>query len=476
MVVMLFTFVRLKVAALALGAAGVGELALFMQSIGVIGSLAGLGLGNSAVREVAAAEGRGDSHKRARVIQSLRMLVMISGFLGVLICGSLCIPLSRWTFGDAAHAHSFAVLGVALFFTEIAAGQTALLRGLGRVREIALQSVVVSAGATVVSAALYFFAGQRGIVWSIVATALITCGGSWWYARRVKLDVVPMSVREKLGEGLGMLRMGLAFVWSAVLTSGAAYLIGIMLNRGSGLEANGFYQAAWNLSGIFVGLVLTAMGQDFYPRLTQVIHRKDEACRLINSQTEIGVVLALPGVVATIVFAPWILHLLYSSEFVPAAGALIWFSIGCFSRIVSFPFGYTLLARGDSFWFAVTETVFVLLHLGLAWAGLRFGGLTGLAVGFSLMYFVYAVSMRLLVGRLLGFSYGRETLRIIVFGMLMTLCSTVAGPWVGSVLVAVCIVFSLRGLCRFLGENHLITRRLAALPGGRWLVQPLSQN
>ena len=35
----------------------------------------------------------------------------------------------------------------------------------------------------------------------------------------------------------------------------------------AGLEAAGLYQAAWTLSGLYVGFILQSMGTDFYPRL-----------------------------------------------------------------------------------------------------------------------------------------------------------------------------------------------------------------
>ena len=85
----------------------------------------------------------------------------------------------------------------------------------------------------------------------------------------------------------------------------------------AGIESAGYYQAAWALSGLFAGFVLGAMGADFYPRLSGLIHDREAAIRAVNEQTEIGVLLALPGLLATLALAPWVIHAFYTKEFVP---------------------------------------------------------------------------------------------------------------------------------------------------------------
>lgn len=464
-VTMLAAFVRMKVAAVTIGTAGVGMLGLLTQSTGLVAAIAGLGLSNSGVREVAAAAGSGDAAKRARVIRSLRVLTWITGLLGALICVLFAGPLSRTTFGDESHRTGFMVLGAALFMTELATGQSALLRGLGRIRELAIQSVVISLVSTVVTGTCYYVWGLDGIVPSLVALALLTLAGSWWYARKVEVLQVSLSPFELWHEAKGMLRMGLAFVWSSSVNMGMTYVVAVMVRDHLGLEGNGFYMAAWGMSGLFVGLVLTAMGQDFYPRLTGMIHKPVEACRLINEQTEIGILLALPGVVATVSLAGWLVPLLYSAAFLPAVGAVAWFCLGCFWRITSFPLGYTLIAKGESFWFALTETAFCALNVGLAWLGLKYGGLAGVALGFAAMYLSYTVIMRVIVGRLLGFSYSQPAWVLAVVGSALVIAAAFIGPWLGLILTAGCAVFCLRGVLHRLGPDNRLVLKLMRLPG-----------
>lgn len=45
---------------------------------------------------------------------------------------------------------------------------------------------------------------------------------------------------------------------------------GKIVVRSLGLDAAGLFQAAATLSTLYIGVILTAMGADFYPRLTAV--------------------------------------------------------------------------------------------------------------------------------------------------------------------------------------------------------------
>ena len=59
--------------------------------------------------------------------------------------------------------------------------------------------------------------------------------------------------------------------------------------------------------------------------------------RMVNEQTEIGLLLALPGLFATVALAPWIIRVFYTAQFAGAAELLQWFVLGCLGRVISWP-------------------------------------------------------------------------------------------------------------------------------------------
>ena len=123
---------------------------------------------------------------------------------------------------------------------------------------------------------------------------------------------------------------------------GAAYAVRAMVLQWDGAEAAGYYQAAWTVGGLYVGTILQAMGADFYPRLTGAAHDHALMNRLVNEQTQVGLLLAAPGVIATLAFAPLAILVLYSSEFGEATEVLRWICLGMALRVTS---GQTLPLR-----------------------------------------------------------------------------------------------------------------------------------
>ena len=130
-----------------------------------------------------------------------------------------------------------------------------------------------------------------------------------------------MTASQMKEEAAALLKLGFAFMASGILMMGAAYAVRIMVLRMVGLEAAGYYQAAWTLGGLYVGFILQAMGADFYPRLTAVAKDNAACNRLVNEQAQISLLLAGPGVIATLTFASVVIALFYSAEFGRGCGS-----------------------------------------------------------------------------------------------------------------------------------------------------------
>src|SRR5207249_8473583 len=149
------------------------------------------------------------------------------------------------------------------------------------------------------------------------------------------------------GETSALLKLGFVFMSSALMLTGSAYLVRIILLRKIGVEAAGFYQAAWAVGGLYVGFILTAMGTDFYPRLTAAVsgHNNTECNRLVNEQAAVSLLLAGPAVLATLALAPLVIQLFYSARFEAAVEVLRWNCLGMMLRVASWPMSFILLAK-----------------------------------------------------------------------------------------------------------------------------------
>jgi PST family polysaccharide transporter len=215
------------------------------------------------------------------------------------------------------------------------------------------------------------------------------------------------------------------------------------------------------------------MGADFYPRLTAAIDNRPAAIRLVNEQIEIGVLLALPGLLATIALAPIAMKVLYTEEFLPAAALLPWFIIGVFCRVISWPLGFVQHAKGAARWFFWTQTAFAALHLLLILYFFSLFGLVGVAYAFAAAYGIHAPAMLWVASRLIGFRWSREVRRLLAFSAVAVaagvLVSLLVEGWqasvIGTAMAVIGGVGSLSGLAARLGPEHRLIRPFLRIPG-----------
>lgn len=469
---------RVKVVALLLGPAGVGVIGLYTSATSLLGTVTGLGLQGSAVRAIAQAQGQDDPLAVARTIRTLRRLVWATGLLGWLACLALAVPLSRWMFQSTEHAWALAVLGGMLLLTAVSNGQLALLQGLRRIGDIARVQVAAAVLNTVVTIGLYAWLREDGIVLVLLANAVVQLLCSWWFARRVEVPRLAMDWSQAVAVAKPLLGLGIAMMWSGVLTLLLDLYTRTLVTRTLGIDAAGIYQAAWALSGLFAGFVLGAMGTDFYPRLTAVIHDRDAAARAINEQTEIGILLALPGLLVTLAFAKWVVWALYSAKFAPAAEVLAWMVLGVFGRVLSWPMGYILLAKGAARWFMATELTFLSIQAALvAWLLPRHG-VVGAAYAFALCYLLCTAGMAWVGHRLIGFRWSVAVRQMMLASGALLATAMAANrllPDMPAVLVGGAIAFAggvwcLRGLASRLGPTHRLVHWVLRVPGARFMV------
>ena len=266
--------IRTKAMALLLGPAGVGLMGLYSSILNLAQSIASMGINSSGVRQIAEAVGSGETGRIGRTAIVLRRTAIVTGVLGALLLVVFSRQISTLTFGSDQHTGAVAALSLAVFFLSVSGGQGALIQGMRRISDMARMGVLGALFGTVISIPLIYYFREKGIVPSLIISAALTILTSWWYSRKVQIQTQRVTISEWRHEAGALLKLGVAFNASSVLTMGAAYAIRLIVLRKVSFEAAGLYQSAWALGGLYVGFILQAMGADFYPRLTAVAKRQ----------------------------------------------------------------------------------------------------------------------------------------------------------------------------------------------------------
>lgn len=441
---------RTKVLAVLLGPTGVGLASLYTGLMGTASAVATMGLGPVGTRQIAEACSKEDAHAIMVARRALFLGTMVLACAGGMVVWSLRSVLAVHALGNASYSGAVGWLSIGVALSVAGASQGALIQGMRRIGDIARLSVYGSVISTALGIGLLWRWGSAGLVAYILVGPLASFVlGHLYVSRLPKAGTESATLQELTREWKILLHLGVAMVGAGLVQQLAQLWIRIDVARVLGAPALGEYQAAWTISMQYATFVLGAMGTDYYPRLTGVIHDPEAAGRLVNEQTEIATLLSAPVFIAMMAVAPWVIHLLYSVSFTPAIEILRWQVLGDVLKVASWPLGFLILAAGDGRTFFAMETLSWLVLTGLITGLAPVLGLPITGIAYLAMYALCLPMVYWLARRRIGFHWSRSVLLlsvvtfVICVGVDIMVAVTRWGMLVGCVASVVFAVISL---------------------------------
>lgn len=378
----LISIIRNKVTALLLGPSGMGLIALFQTTVNFISQATNLGISFSAVRNVSELFDTADEARIAHFIRVVRAWSLLTGLLGMLICILIGSMLSNLTFSWGDHSLHFVLLSPLVAMLAVTGGETAILKGARQLKSLAVIQVYSVLIGLFIIIPIYYFFGESGIVPVLVllglTTMLLTIHCSYRF--------YPLQLagnRSVFGEGMDMVRLGIAFTLAGILGSGADFVIRSYLNNVAGLDTVGLYNAGYMMTMTYAGMVFSAMETDYFPRLSSVNHQPDKFNELINRQIEVSLLLISPMVVIAISALPVAIPILFTSQFLPVVDMMRLMSLALIFRAVNLPIEYLSLAKGSSKFYLFLECAYDIFMTILVVVGYHLYGLIG--TGYALL-------------------------------------------------------------------------------------------
>lgn len=447
----LCSVVRTKLIALWIGATGVGLFGIFNSAIDLISTLTMLGITQSSVRDIAA-----NDHNptlKARIVTAVRCWGVLLGLLGAITVALLSPLLSNWSFGDTNHAWSFAALAVVMFFNALTQTRSAILQGLKRYRALACASVWGAAGGVIISAPMFRIWGEKSIIPALICFSLVSYATMKWFSPGLKTEQTPISRRETMKIGRGFITLGIYLTISSVFTFGSSYLFLSWLNKTASVTEVGFFQAGYTLFNRYAGIIFTAIGVEFFPRLATVSMSRTRASVYVNHEASLILRLILPMTALMIVLAPVIVRILYSSEFIPVVPLVVTGICGTALRGVSWCMAFTMIARNDGRVYLVSELASALLYLMLSIGGYKLIGLEGIGIAYIIWYALYLTMVYVICRRRYGFGlYRRIKMMTAVTMTIGITMAALALTWPGLWWINVCVCAV---VCWFSGRSLL---------------------
>ena len=425
--------IRNKLVAMILGPTGMGLVSLFNSTINLLSNSTNLGISMSAVKNISEAYDKGDKDKLRHSVKMIRSWCLLTALLGMFVC-IVCSPLlSRWTFGWGDHTLHFVLLSCVVGMMAVTGGELAILKGTRCLRKLATISVYNILAALFTSVPLYYFFGEAAIVPSLIVMAftqmLLTISYSYkLYPLRVSRD------RHLLGEGMSMVRLGVAFVMAGILGSGAEFVIRSYLSYNSSLETVGLYSAGYMMTITYASMVFSAMETDFFPRLSACKGGITTTNTIVNRQIEVSFLLMAPMLVFFLIALPILLPLLYTGQFTGVIGMMQVMVFAIYLRALKLPIAYLPLAKGDSWSYLLLEAIYDVVIVVLVILAFNRWGLLGCGVAMVVASVIDFVVLLVFTHYKYGFHLSSSVklyaLMQLPLGMVAYLLTFVNIPWV----------------------------------------------
>lgn len=447
-----------KVAALCLGTAGMGVLGIYNNAIHLLTIGCGLGIPQSAVRDIAAAEGSKDGDKVDRIYAITSRIVLFTGLLGLIVTVILSFFFSTKLFGDTSYTISFIVLSLVVFLQIMSEGYLAILKGKQKFVDLAKCTITGAIVGLLITVPVYWWLKESGIILALILIALAQFIYVNIFVKKYRPQRIRISIRELFKESSPMVKMGVSLMIVSFVGVGFNLIIAAIIRNGGSISDVGVYSAGATILTSYFGVLISAMSTDFYPRVSSVYDNNEELKVLVNRQCLLCLSLFFPIVVVFVFAAPFFISFLYTSEFIEATEYTDYAMVGTLLLICSNFLGIILLAKQKSKIFLTSVfsqriLLIVVYYFFYGWWGMRGLGYSYIVTGLSdiilmtvIMKYFFNITLDRRVYALLIF----ELTTTLICMLVKTLDNMVFRYTIGIVILGVTILTSLFVLKRFL--------------------------
>ena len=409
------SLVTTKLMAVLLGPHGYGYMGLLQSLVSVAALIAGWGVATGVVRFGAGQVAQNDWAGIAALQRAAWFVIGITGGISIIALITFRMPLSQLILGTTDYSVEVALMGIVLMAGLSTNLLTGILNTYQRVKALAKMNIIGALLSGLTSVGFVVIWREQGIVPSMISGAFVGWLVSW---RMLRKEVEPVyghpQFRETFQAARKLLSFGGSYASSMVLGVGVQMALPILVLQILGTESVGYYRAATGISITYLGFLISAMAQDYYPRISAVSDQPHKLIELANNQQRLILLIAAPLILATLALVPYIVPLLFSSQFLPAVEVLEWQLIGDLFKFSSWTMSFIILARCSSRTYFLTELTAGLAAAITSWVGIQWFGLEGLGISFVVTYIIYYSVVWAVVRREINFVWSCANTRLLV--------------------------------------------------------------
>lgn len=412
------TILTTKFAAIFLGTSGVGIFGVIHNCISLLSSITQMGLQVAAVKEISSAQ---NSPKKELnfILLVLKNWALVVGFLGVIVGVIFSKNLSELSFGTTQKYQWFIFLSLSFIFSSLAEFYFATLRGLRKVKSIAVATLIIAVLSAISSSFFYYFFKIEGIFFSIVFNSIFSFTVYYLYSKRYFISMnSDYAFKNQYTAAKKIFKLGFLLSINVIFGYLCSLLVRLYLQHFANDNAIlGIYQAGTTILITYFGVIFTTMGSDFYPKLVSISNDNRQIKNQTNHQIEFALLLITPAVLFCYWLAPQIIPILYSKEFILVYDFLKAAGLSIILKGVTWPLAFIILSKGDNKIYFYQELLGDFLNVLLSILLFYYFGVFGLGLAVLFQFLIYGLVIYPLVLKRHQFSFTYSTIKIILFSL-----------------------------------------------------------
>ncbi|MEO6732481.1 MAG: O-antigen translocase [Ferruginibacter sp.] len=384
-------FVAGKAIAIFTGPMGVALIGAFNNLTNILLTFAN-GAINAGVVKYTAEYVNDEERLKALFSTAFKISVYCSAIIGLilLVFGS---TLSDWLFTSELYTNPVRVLGLTIVLYSLNSLLISILNGKGQIRTYTIVNAIGNIVGLIFTLILIFFYKIEGALYALVlaqsivfffTAALIT--KSPWFSIEYFKQAFDKSIAVKLSH------YSLMAIVSALTVPISQIILRNMLIGKIGIDAAGYWQAMMRISDGYLMLITTALTTYYLPKLSALKTDAEIRVEIFN-----GYRIILPavftGCCAIYFLRFFLIKTLYTNEFIQMESLFFWQLVGDFFKMASWILAFLMLAKSLTRVYVVTEIVFSISYVLIAYSFVDSHQLQGITIAFSINYFIYFITM-----------------------------------------------------------------------------------
>lgn len=383
-------FIVVKVVAVKIGPEGIALVGQFQNTTAILTMVATAAITSGVVKYLA--EYKDDLFKSRQIINTAFLIVFFSS-LGI----SLFVMSASGYLSEAAFKSKdfwmvyflFGLFTMAISFNSLF---SAILNGLKEIRRFTLIntcSSLIGVAITVFSA--YVF-GLEGVLIASTATAVI-------------IFVINIYIFNKLGIkwkpdfkswDKSVIKMLSGFSLMAIVGGFLTPTMQIMVRDKIIIDYSiadaGYWQAVTKISDYYLGFITSVLAVYYMPRLSEIQSKQEMKNEIIKGYK---LILPVVGIIALIIWflKGFIIHVLFTPEFLPMKPLFTFQLIGDFFKIGSWLLTYIMIAKALTKTYIITDIFFAISYVALSYYFINQFGIIGATYAFCFNYGLYWILM-----------------------------------------------------------------------------------